>query len=562
MNPDQPTGQPVPGDDNAGFTPSAPPVTTSPAPEPQVIVPQSSASTLTPDLSSQSAAKRPATFNKYSASPAVVSDVVSPAAPTAFSSSANSPEELAASPQPADATPPTTPNNPMSAAGPAGPAPKSNKRWLKLGLVGLGLTLLIGSAVVFGWYLPNQPENVWRTGLDRTGETLDNLIIEATEEEKLEKLTNTELTGNIEVEGEDFKINGNLQARFDPEDSDTKINVKYNYEGVEDAPDEGELDLNVLTKIAESNTFPDVYFKLSGFNELGFGRFLPGLEEVENRWLELPASYIESIISAEELAESQEQRITHQDVSEVARTVSGVTREYVFSSDEDKAVLVMDEFIGTEETEEGVKANRYKVHLHKDNAKKYCRALTEAIIDTDVYARFVKDSEAREKDKENARESCDSDLDYDDFEKDTRFEMWIDRKYKLVHKVRLANKDDAGDYVDIGQKYTGGDMFSLFVAAHSDKDKFDTRFTVDVDTEQTITKGTFTHDSRDENSPLKVNAQLEFKPAEGDVNVERPEGTIRLEELLESLGFSFTDGPGVDRSAPSSVQGRAMDTER
>src|SRR5690606_10369733 len=129
-----------------------------------------------------------------------------------------------------------------------------------------------------------------------------------------------------------------------------------------------------------------------------------------------------------------------------------------------------------------VKAYHYKAALNQDHLEDYCVALSHAVLSTDAYKNvtgLTDDEIADEKDR--AKEGCKTQA--GDTVKDTKtFDLWIDSKYKLIHKVRLYDPNDSKIYTEIGQLYKGGDKLSLFVAVHDDSatTQADGKFTVEI----------------------------------------------------------------------------------
>lgn len=422
------------------------------------------------------------------------------------------------------------------------PAPNSSRKKKRLIIGGAvtAIVVLLSAGYVFGFYLPNTPDRVWSTGLARTGKTVDQLVLAATEEEKLAKTTNSEFTGSVEANlaGQTYK--GSFNSRYDVSRSDSSL--AYNNGSQKD------FNLKLLTDLADSQDYPDIYFQVTGLNSLGAEQFFPGLGDYEDKWIAVSSSYLKSALPVEEETAGQNAKFTQQDAAELARIISATTREYVFSTDADKAVMKQKEFVGTEKFENDITANHYKVGINKTNAKKYCNALVGSFMSADAYKRLPGvNAGTIDQDKKDVVQECNESIDKDIDDND-EFDMWIDKKYKLVHKVRFSDKEDKGSYLEVGQNYTEGNVIPLFVTMHSDKEKYDGKLTLEVDTEKSITTGSLNFEYKDEQT-YSAKASFEFKPSEKDVIIERPVDAIPIEQLMQSLNIEPSELENINTAS-------------
>ncbi len=301
-----------------------------------------------------------------------------------------------------------------------------------------------------------------------------------------------------------------------------------------------DLSVQLLSEAAEGALYPDIYFKMSGLSALGLDEFVPQAKDYEDKWIGASSDYLKSLIPAESTELDAKNEFTEKDAAELAKITTKITREYVFNADPQKAVLTQKSFVGTEKVESDITANRYEVTVNKDNAVKYCKALTEAFMSADAYKRIPGVDEGKiEEDKKNALKSCD-DVDTKSIEDNSVIEMWVDKKLKLIHKVRVSEKDEKGNYAEFGQTYKKGDSIPMFALYHSDRDKYEGKMTLEVDTKKSITKGTFNFNfTGDEKYGAK--ATFEFKPHEGDVTIDKPKDFIPLSEVLKAFDVDPAD---------------------
>lgn len=430
----------------------------------------------------------------------------------------------------------------------------------KLILAGAGaLAVLLCAGVVFGWYIPNKPENVYRTGLDRTGEAVEKLVMDSVSEDKLQIFENSNLSGKVDFKGKDSNFSAEFSSTYDLKASDSSVDAKFST-GQEA---EKKIGLKLLTDMPENSYMPNIYFKLVGLNALGADGYYPGLSAYEDKWIAVTSEYLQSFLPKEE--GSDPGNFTHADAKELATVATKKTREYLLTADTTKAVLVQKSFVGPEASE-GLKTNRYKVGINKQNAKKYCKELSNDILSTKAYKRLSGSGDAAVKDQiKSAEESCDRSI--DEVKDDTEFDMWIDKKTKLIHKVRFTDKDDKNSYTEIGQLYRGGDKLPFFVNLKSDKEKYSGRFDLGVDTKKNSTVGRFVM-KQGGDYPYDLDIDFTFKPHGGEVEVNKPDGAISIQEVLNNLGFGGIAAPETGPEPTGSANGStglgnaAQDTER
>ncbi|HYF96413.1 MAG TPA: hypothetical protein VD947_00040 [Patescibacteria group bacterium] len=407
----------------------------------------------------------------------------------------------------------------------------SKKKKLALVLAPL-LAVIIAAAGIFGFYIPNRPDNVWNTGLDRSGEAIDKLVVDVTEKDQIEQLKKSEMTATIDVRYQDVSFSGSSTAKFEP----SKLDGSLSFSSKEGDKAEQALKLRLLGQLAEGAVYPNIYVQLSGLKSLGAEYVDAEMVEYDGKWIEISEEYMKSFGFIPQENETKDDYITADDVSQIARAISGTTREYVLSSDKDKAVLEQRSFEGKEKID-GVTTYHYKAGINKAHAKDYCKALAERLISTDAYKKLpgVDKSKINEE-KDGAKKECDESVDRDIKDNET-FDVWVDSKYKLISKIRVYESDDKQSYMDIGQTYKGGDKLSLYTAFYDTKDKLEVKFVLDTDVKTKQTKGTITATWGENDSAGEVKVTFEAKPYTEELNVEKPEGTIPIKDILAKFGI-------------------------
>jgi hypothetical protein len=416
------------------------------------------------------------------------------------------------------------------------PKPKRNKLpFIIAGSSAAVLLLVVGG--ILGFYLPNTEANVYTTGLNRSGKAFDAIMTDTTDADKIESYKTTKLKGKLSAEFQDGTYAGDMDIAFDKKYSNGSANfsLKNTTEGTSQTQ---ALSGQFMTEIPDGSTFPDIYFKLTGLSAFGLDTWIPGYADYENKWILADSKYLESLGSEYMTGQTQdEKQPTAAEIAELARVSSKATTDYVLTADEQKAVFAKKEFVGKERIDQ-LNTYHYKVTINKDHAIDYCEALSKAIIGSAVYKKLGgNDDKIIQTSKDAARKTCEDEVNNSDFAKGTIYDMWIDAKYKLIHKFRIYDTKDKGTYVDIGQTYKGSDELSLFVALHDTKGNSDGRFVMQTNLKTNKTSGELTYESRSVDFPVKVKLTLEAVMAGNPVTIQKPENPINIQEVMKKLGY-------------------------
>lgn len=463
---------------------------------------------------------------------------------------------------PVQAAPPTPEEVPVApvASSPTSPAPiygqpltpvngttqpphnHKRRRIIIAALLGLVLIILLSLGAVFGLYLPNKPEGVFKTGMSRTGMALDKIVDDAAGGKAYDQFKKSEISGTYELKIQDARYGGKFSSKFDDKQSNSSVDYKHESQDVS---------AQVRTDMKDGKLYPDIYVKLSGLSTLGMDEYVPALKDYDGKWISASSDYLASLTAGSE--EPKDQSLTQEEIKEMAEAVSSVTREYIFTSNTDKAVIEYKEYVKSEKLD-GINTNQYKVSVNKQHAKDYCSALINRIADTKGYTKIAPDKKSDEAVK-SATEDCQRSIDTD-FKDNETFDLWVDKERKLIHKVRFADPESAGSYVEVGQKYTGGDTIPFFVNYQGGKDSYNGSVAIELNQKTGTTKGNvaFTG-SKDDN--INLTLSFEQKPHNGDVTIDPPKDAVPLETLLYKLGFTPAPAMGGRQSNVRGAEQRA-----
>ncbi len=418
----------------------------------------------------------------------------------------------------------------------------SKKKKLLLSGGILAALLLFGGGYVFGFYIPNKPENVWKTGLNRTGMAIDSLVEDATSKDKLDKLTASEMRGNLSVKGKTLgNISGSFAAQFDKESGNLSLDVSIPQDGTDNA----ELSAKVLLEVPAKEQYPDVYFKLAGFTALGLDGLVPGVNGYDGKWISVSNDFIKKNLDKDGASTKQEDMVTASEAAEVARVATKTTREYVLTTDPDKAVVVNKGFKGKEKVD-GVNAYHYKAGLNKNHVKAYCQALITNVSKTTAFKKLIDEKDRAERTKESI-DTCKDNA--DDIKDNFTFDLWVDAKYKLIHKVRMYKENSTKNYVDIGQTYKGDDTLRLFAKLHDVDNPTELNSTLQVNFKTMKVNGTLDGYTGKGDSKYTFDATYSLEASDKKVSIEKPASSVSIEDVFEQLGLGGMMGSDTQLTA-------------
>lgn len=398
-------------------------------------------------------------------------------------------------------------------------APKKRGMKSKLLVVVIAAVLLLGgggAGAYFGLYVPNKPENIWKSAMSNSGKVYDEAVkyVGKDHAQKAMKIEGSyDLDGAVESDG---KVTGEWQG----------LNGQLNGE-VSAAGLKVGFDTRTIKATDDSS---DLYFKLTGLQGLGSllggGEMAETLNGLNNQWFVVDHTLIEQAASAGGSAD-----YSQQDVKALLEKAGVPTKEYLLASDEQKAVFVVKEQIGSEE-KEGRSTYHYKVGYNNENFGKYVEALCNAVKDDKLGKLLL----------ENEKKSC-ADLGKDAAKEktDQTADVWVDKRTKLPHVVRVSDKDNNENWVELGQDYQGGDEFPMSLKLRS-KEKsqtveVDAKMAVNTKTDAASLNGTFSFKGGS-GKDVSGKFSLKFTPSDSSsIKVEKPEGAKSIVELLNSLGL-------------------------
>lgn len=449
-----------------------------------------------------------------------------PAAPETSDGGVISPV-AAAEEKPSDATVSNdsgTPSSPQPAPQIVSSSGGGKKRWLKWGIPAAVVVILAAAAIyIFLFYLPNRPSAVYSAGLTNTGKALDNLI-DYSKSQQAKTYKSTKLSGTLNVSSSTMSGNASLDGVIG-QNGDSKLNASMDLMGKK-------ITLNMLTNKAAHNDSPDLYLKVGGVKNL-LSMMSPELAQYSDKWLLVDHTLVNTYkkdLAKLEGGQNKATAPTYAQINDAAVKAESVNKQYLFTTDPNKAVLKDQKFIG-KETKAGRTLYHYKVGYNKAHLKAYVKALNNALNSSKLNDWY----KAQDPDHKNISKLDESQINkqIDKANPNYKFDMWVDQKTKLVESLKFNTSD--GSSVVISQDYTGGDVYPFKVEVDGKTNGKPATatigFTINTDTNQYD----FTANVKDASSNMKLTADLKLTPSNETVKVTVPKHAKSITDLLIDL---------------------------
>lgn len=399
-------------------------------------------------------------------------------------------------------------------------------------IAGAAAIVVLGTAgYVFGYYLPNKPENVYKSALTNTGKGYDELVAYLDNKELENKFKTTDVSGTFKLESDGFSTDGTFSAKGDEKNGTFSGDIGLGTT---------RLKIDGVAKDAENSDSPDVYLKFGGIKGLGANFGMPELDNLDDQWIGIDHSFLDTYLNQIEAASGVEATAPEmktpkrEDVTDAAKAVGEVSKKYLFTSNEETAVFKLKEYVKTE-TVDGKNTNHYKVTADKAHLKAFSKELGEKLDKTKL------NDWAKETYSKNISELLDTEgmqKSVDDIKDGDTFDIWVNKDTKLVHKVRFTDTANANTYFDLGFNYSGGDEKPFFIKVVSDTDgnKMDVGLNFSINTKTNVYKAEL--DVKGEgDTAVAANIKAEIKPGTGTVKAEAPAGAITLSDALSQIGL-------------------------
>jgi hypothetical protein len=306
----------------------------------------------------------------------------------------------------------------------------------------------------------------------------------------------------------------------------------------------------------DNAAYPDIYFKATGIkglgelvdpgNQSGISAMVDGLDD---KWIVVDHTIFDQMDGGSESVP----QLTQDDLIAIAKAVGKVNNEYLFTTDESKAVLKVAENVGKEE-KDGRSVYHFKVGYDKEHLKSYLNAMKDELNKTKLAEM------APEKNLEKFFAYDDIKATIDELSGDEKLDVWVDMQTKLIRAIRFTDKNNSNNYLEFSMPYDGGDEFPFALELKDATDGTETvNLKVSINTGNDVVKVEAKAEAAggDSEDQFGFTLNAEGQPTNETVEISKPEGAVPWAEALAPLINSFygygDPGIPIDDSSPGGV---------
>jgi hypothetical protein len=436
----------------------------------------------------------------------------------------------------------------------------SRKRLLIL--VGAATVLVLATGVyAFGFYLPNRPANIFKVALTNTADGYDQLAQYVSTTRQNKTFRNAQIDGTYKIDSSVFSTDGSFSEHNDGKNASFSGDI-----GLATT----RLQFNGIVKGVPGTQTPDAYLKVSGIKGLGAQFGMPALDGLDGQWIDIDHTFFDNLLKQARSVSGNSGTLypttpSGQDLTDATKVLGDQSRKYLFSTDSSTAVFAMNSFVG-KETVDGKTTNHYKVTVNKDHLKTYLSQLGRALDNTKLNSWA----------KANYNKSLSGVLDLqgmtksaDSIKAGDTFDLWVNTHTKLVHKIRISDKQDpTNNYFELGLNYNGGHEKPLFFNAHTKQDGVGmaVSFGLQANTQTNVlgVNISLTNDDGRGAGAVTFSLNATSKPTSKSVDATVPVGAISLDQAFTQLGLGsyygdLVQGLGQGLGAATTSQGDNSD---
>lgn len=427
--------------------------------------------------------------------------------------------------------------NPAAATATAPVTKKRRSKWL-MPVIIIGALLVIGGGAYgyMGVYMQT-PQNVWKSALRNTGDSLTAYV----------NTTQKSYSGG--------KINGTF-TMTSPTTADGSVTGAFDAKNAVLSMNAGALGVRATAElrsiITDPATSPDVYIKLGGLKTISglMGSSSPYtslLNQLDDTWYfvdhTLTAQAATKVGTAPESAEQLQK-----DIQTIATKVNVVFQDYIFTTDQNKAVIVVKESLGKEDFK-GRKSQKYIAQVRKHQLKDMVVVLKDTLKETRAKEWVVGTSGKTFEEQANFEQLI-KEIDALSEDKLTA-EVWVDSGLKYIRNVRITapnQKDNATSTVDFMMDYIGGESVPLTVTSTVKDTKNNGSVQLGVTLHKNSSNAEFNLVVAGSSNGQRIDATLKVavEPTNDPVAVAKPDGAKNIMGLLGGVLGANTDKNTAD----------------
>lgn len=438
----------------------------------------------------------------------------------------------------------------------AGAGKRPSKRGLIWAIIAVVVAILGASAFAFLYFLPNRPSAVFDSSLSRTGQAVDKLILYS-QGNYLTDFQSFGVKGNLTINGKNYNLNSDLTGSYDKTgNTTTNLNIDSKIEG--NTNSHLKVGFGLETIKPEGQTYPDVYFKLSGISDLLDQLGASGFDKYDGKWIVISHDVIKNYVDSAAGSGTNLKSPEKAQIFDAMNKAQAVSKDYLFTDNRSKSVLVNRQYIGPE-TKFGRSTYHYKVGFNKAHLLAYVDALQGALNSSSLndWAKAnLKHDLVQQSDVKDAKAAVNKIKD------STTFDLWADRSTKLIEAVQFVTTDVGTKTVTtLAQTYDGGDNypFKMIISNSDSQSSDDLEMNLNINALSHEAKLDFTFNNNKNGDKTTASGGFTVSPSSDKVNPTKPANAEPFENVLQDLGFNV-DG-SVNDNNPTVAETRQKSSD-
>ena len=399
---------------------------------------------------------------------------------------------------------------------------KNKKKWPFA--VALVVALLVIGGGVYAFVLKPSPKALWNSAMTNTSTGIQEYI-----NQPKQQMQGASVDGTITVVSP-VSASGKITGYFDENNSTLTLSL-----GV--LGQNGSVELRTLQSADKKGS--DVYIKLDGGKLLSGllaaqgSDLAPLLQQLDGKWFVLSDSTTKTLLNSQS-QESQTGTITQEALQNAMKDVATVLNDYVFTTDQNKAVIWLKEPLQKEDFN-GRSAQKYNAQIRKQQLLEMVSALETSLKNTQLVSQLGLTSTIRGIDTTSLRKQIEA-LD----ESKMVAEVWVDTALQYMRNIRFTQTDttkNQTNQLDITLDYTGGNDYPISLRMTTkEKDNENTTVfgvTVRKDSPNIDVNVSMKGSENGQNTDIAVAVKL--APTADKQAITKPEGAVDIMTLLSGL---------------------------
>jgi len=379
--------------------------------------------------------------------------------------------------------------------------------------------------VYFGYYM--NPSVIWSESLNNAN-TADTKFLSYMRTAAADKYAGASVNGTFSGKESGQSFSGDFNEKSYKGNDQINANINSN---------KINLNLQAIGIANKASSYPNVYLKVNGINDVGN---LLGLgsefSSLNNQWIELNGNLISGMTNSLSTNKTNT-NFNWSNIVQFLQNTEGIDKKYLFSTNSSYAVFRILKQQGFQ-TVNGVHTYLYDVGFNKTNLGDYGQAVCSSIENSSLsqsLSSLIGSAPTDIKAYCGQLKTAVKNINAND-----NIEVWVNTSDRLVYQVKLPSIKGSGEtYVGLNYSNNNPSLIPVFIEYsnnnHTSHESFNLNMTLSENTNTVNIAANLIDKSQFNAYNFKFN--LSFKPNNSKLNIVAPSNTVPLTTVLSKLGF-------------------------